>query len=104
MTEEGTNLKVAAPLAPGSAGSSVPAFFYMGTDERQKDVQQRIAVLDERRDAVQKLYKELKQAEREFDSVRRLSDETATRSERATHQTAQDRLDDGLHDFEESCT
>ncbi|QSQ24846.1 hypothetical protein JY651_07865 [Pyxidicoccus parkwayensis] len=62
------NHTVTALLAFGATGTSVPTFFYFGSDDREKIVRQRIGVIDERRSRVADAWTSFKAVDRQFTS------------------------------------
>ncbi|MGK4000657.1 hypothetical protein [Sorangium sp. So ce1024] len=60
---------VSAILGLGAGASTVPTFFYFGSDERQKVVQDRMKSIDERREQVNRTWQSFKAQNREFSSL-----------------------------------
>jgi hypothetical protein len=97
--------KVTAILALGAGVSTVPTFFYFGSDKRQTTVTTRIQNLDTKRAAAETAFNNLYSADRANTVVQ--NDGSATPAAKADAQTkllaAEDALTAALLDYSDSC-
>jgi hypothetical protein len=112
------NKKTLALLTLGAGGTTIPTFFYFGSDERVQTLRDRMKTIDDKQQSCVALYESLKQADRGLDAAKRRLDQaqSATPPEgnlgriqedisasRASYQKAQDDLDTCLISLAQVC-
>lgn len=71
LAGDDSNPKIAGVLALGATGAAVPTFFYLGSDEREKTVRDRIKAIDDRRLQAEDAWSTLMDADRGLSSADR---------------------------------